>query len=345
MTSPTPIPLLIRALIGLATALALTLVTQAPAHAVTASLDVSRTTAPPSTAVTFSGTATGAPTGVPVTLQRRLGSGPWSTVKTGGSVSASDTYSFTTYVAVGTYSYRAKVGTSAYSPERTVSGTYGRNVPVPAAGEPFTFSARLPQLQPRLVKAQFSTNGGNTWTTRGQATSNSAGGMAIRTYLVSTSYVRIIAPATSTLPTWVGPRGIVTIGTDPVIAEILNDTNAYRATKGLPALTLHPSLNKVAGNWAYSMHQACDFRHNPSYSSQYPSGWTRAAENIAAGQPYDTVVTGAQPGVQPKTVDYGWIDSPLHNANIVGDYTHIGIGYYFGTQCYERYYVQNFAKY
>jgi len=352
----TPRTSVFRVVMGLATALALTLATPAPALAVTVSLNTSRTTAPPSTAVTFSGTATGAPAGIPVTLQRRLGSGSWSTIKTGGSISASDTYSFTTYVAVGTYSYRAKVGTSAYSPDKSVSGTYGRNVSVPAAGEPFTFLARLPQLQPRLVKAQFSTNGGSTWTTRGQATSNSAGGVAIRTYLVSTSYVRLIAPATSTLPTWVGPRGIVTIGIDPVIKRILDDTNAFRDANGhLPPLALHPSLNKVAGNWAYTMYAnsnpsncMASFKHNPSYSSQYPPGWTAAAENIAAGQAYDKVVTGAQPGVQPKTVDYGWIDSPVHRANILGNYTHIGVGYYdagAGGKCYKRYWVQNFAKY
>lgn len=338
MTPPTPIPLIVRALIGLTTALALVLVAPSPAHAVTVSLNTSRTSAPPSVSVTFRGTATGAATGVPVTLQRRLGSGSWSTVKTGGKVSASDTYSFTIYVATGAYSYRAKVGSSSYSPAKAVSGIYGRNVAVPAAGSPFTLSARLPKPQSRLVRAQVSTNG-STWTTRGQATSNSTGLVGIRTYLTTTSYVRAIAPATSTLPAWVGPRGRVTIGTDPVIKRILDDTNAERASHGLPALVLHASLNKVAGNWAYYMHQTSNpsdcpasFKHNPNFSAQYPSGWTRAAENIAAGWSYTTVVSG-------------WLKSPPHHTNIDGPYNRIGIGYYFGSKCYGRYYVQNFAQY
>ena len=343
MTSRTPA---LRILIGLTAGLAMTLVAPSPAQAVTVTLNTSRTSAVPSVPVTFSGSATGAPTGVPVSLQRRLGSGSWSTVKTGGTVSASDTYSLTTYVAAGTYSYRAKVGSSAYSPAKTVSGTYGRNVMVPAAGSPFTLSAWLPMAKSRVVKAQFSTDG-TPWTTRGQATSSSAGGVGIRTYLVSTSYVRAIAPATSTLPTWVGPRGVVTIGVDPVIKKILDDTNAHRASHApaLPALKLHPSLNKIAGNWAYTMATKCVFKHNTTSDgrlnvSEYPAGWKSAGENIAAGATYETVV------------GY-WIGSAPHHANIDGGsapkFTHIGIGYYFGGSCSDttlrKTYVQNFATY
>ncbi len=299
MTSRTPA---LRVLIGFATTLALTLVAPSPAHAATVTLNTSRTSAPPSVTVKFSGTATGAATGAPVALQRRLGSGSWSTIKTGGKVSASDTYALSIYVAIGTYSYRARVGSSSFSPARTVAGSYGRNVAVPAAGAPFTLTARLPKAQARLVKAQVSVNG-TSWTTRGQATSNSSGKVGIRTYLMATSYVRVVAPATSKLPAWVGPRGRVTIGADPVIVEILNDTNAHRATHGLPALKLKASLNKVAGNWAHYMSTKCVFKHNPNFAAQYPSGWKAAGENIAAGDPYQTVVNG-------------WVGSPPHHENI-----------------------------
>jgi len=262
------------------------------------------------------------------------------------------------YVATGAYSYRAKVGSSRYSGAKSVTGTYGRNVAVPSAGSPFTLTARLPKAQARLVKAQVSVNG-TSWTTRGQATSNSTGKVAIRTYLMATSYVRVLAPATGSLPMWVGPRGKVTIGTDPVIKKILDDTNAYRASQGKPALTLKASLNKVAGNWAYYMATKCVFKHNPNLTAQYPSGWKAAGENIAAGQPYTEVVNGHTPGVQPPDVDYGWIDSPPHRANILGNaqpgssdpapnYNYIGIGYFFGGSCgggLQKSYVQNFARF
>ena len=340
---------MLRILIGLMAAFALTLMAPSPAQAVTVTLNVSRTSAPPSIPVTFSGTAAGAPTGVPVTLQRApVGSSSWSTVKTGGSVSASDTYSLTIYVTVGTYQYRAKVGTSAYSPPKSVNGYYGRNISVPAAGAPFTFSARLPYPWVRLVKFQFSTNG-TTWTTRGQATSNSTGWVGIRTYLAGTSYVRAIAPATSSLPVWVGARGQLVIGIDPVIQKILDDTNDYRNSNGKPDLALHPSLNKVAGEWAYRMHQTCTFFHNrkvdgspTNFWELYPPGWKAAGENIAAGQSYTSVVNS-------------WITSDPHRRNILGlrqigetkdpNFTHIGIGYYFGPKCDGTYYVQNFATY
>ena len=92
-----------------------------------------------------------------------------------------------------------------------------------------------------------------------------------------------------------------------------------------------PALNTIASQWAKSMHDGCTFAHRSSFSV-YPSGWKRAGENIAAGYSYTTVVQG-------------WIDSPGHRANMLGDYTHIGVGYYQGTKCYGTYFVQNFAKY
>lgn len=120
--------------------------------------------------------------------------------------------------------------------------------------------------------------------------------------------------------------------TEKVIQRILDETNEFRARHGQPALILSTPMNTVAGNYAKRMHDTCTFEHNPDYSSQIPDGWTRAGENIAAGYPYTEVVTG-------------WINSPGHRANILGDFTHIGIGYYQGPKCYDRYYVQNFAKY
>jgi len=327
MTTPNPI---LRASVGLAAAVALTLVAPSPAHAVAVSLGASRTSALPSTPVTFSGSAVGAPAGEPVTLQRRLGSGPWSTVTSGESVSSSETFSMSTYVAVGTYEYRAKVGASGYSTPTKVSGRYGRNIPIPAPGAPFTLSARLPRAWARVVKAQVSTNG-TSWTDRGKSMSRS-GLAGVRTYLPTTGYVRFVAPATGSLPKWAGPRGRVTIGTDPMIKKILDDTNAYRKLFGRGPLKLHPSLNRISGTWAYHMHQTCDYKHNPDYASGYPWGWRKAAENIAAGQSVLEVVAA-------------WIASSTHRTNLLGDYTHIGIGYYQGAHCYKRYWVQNFAKY
>ncbi|GGD17327.1 hypothetical protein GCM10007231_15390 [Nocardioides daphniae] len=119
----------------------------------------------------------------------------------------------------------------------------------------------------------------------------------------------------------------------PEVALILQETNAFRAQHQLKPLTLSAPISEVAQRWSQTMASTGTFAHNPSYASQIPKGWTRAAENIAAGYAVDAVVDG-------------WINSPGHRANLLGDFTHIGIGYVSapGTP-YTRYFTQNFAKY
>jgi uncharacterized protein YkwD len=117
------------------------------------------------------------------------------------------------------------------------------------------------------------------------------------------------------------------------IQRILDDTNAFRARYGRAPLTLDPQISSVAQNWTNYMASSCTFDHNPSFSTQMRAGWTAAAENIAAGQQYTDVVAA-------------WINSPGHRANLLGDYTHIGIGYVGASSCpYGRYYTQNFGRY
>lgn len=117
------------------------------------------------------------------------------------------------------------------------------------------------------------------------------------------------------------------------IDQILADTNAFRAAHGKPALTLSTEMTTVARNWSQHMATTGEFTHNPDYAKQIPAGWTRAGENIAAGYALDAVVQG-------------WIDSPRHRDNLLGDFTHLGVGYVSqpGTT-YTRYYTQVFAKY
>ena len=89
-------------------------------------------------------------------------------------------------------------------------------------------------------------------------------------------------------------------------------------------------MDAVAQSWTQVQANNGQISHNPSYGSQIPSGWTRAAENVASGYTYTSVVAG-------------WRGSSGHYANMTGDYTDIGIGYVEknGT----RYFTQNFGKY
>ena len=114
------------------------------------------------------------------------------------------------------------------------------------------------------------------------------------------------------------------------VAQILHDTNALRAAGGLAPLVESSAIDTVAQNWSAQMYANGTLSHNPNYSTQIPSGWTKAGENIASGYSYTTVVEA-------------WHQSAGHYANIMGDYTAIGIGYYELNG--QRYFTQDFGKY
>lgn len=116
------------------------------------------------------------------------------------------------------------------------------------------------------------------------------------------------------------------------VQRILDDTNAIREENGLDPLVLNPSVSAVAQAWTEKQAKADSMSHNPSYSSQIPSGWSKVAENVAAGYSYD------------KVVNEGWAKSSGHLKNILGDYTDIGIGIAKAADG-TYYYTQNFAKY
>ena len=138
-----------------------------------------------------------------------------------------------------------------------------------------------------------------------------------------------------------GIAGTVVLGAAPAYAAtpeqaaeavriILADTNAYRVDAGLPPLRLNEGINSVAQAWSEQQANERTMYHNPNYSTQIPAGWYRAGENVAAGQ-------------QPSNVTNAWFNSPGHKANLLGDFSDIGIGYFIvdGT----GYFTQNFANY
>jgi hypothetical protein len=92
-------------------------------------------------------------------------------------------------------------------------------------------------------------------------------------------------------------------------------TDQSRAANGLGPLTLNASLSQVAAGWAAELAARGTLGHNPNYSSQIPGGWSKAAENVAQGYP-----SGA-------AVHEGWMASAGHRANILGDFTAIGIAH------------------
>jgi hypothetical protein len=112
--------------------------------------------------------------------------------------------------------------------------------------------------------------------------------------------------------------------------QVIDETNAIRYEQGLPGLVRDARLDQVAAAWAKQQFMNGAMSHNPNYSTQIPSGWQRAGENVAKGYTYTQVTTA-------------WKNSASHYANLVNDYTSVGVGYY--EQDGHRYWSQVFAKY
>ena len=112
--------------------------------------------------------------------------------------------------------------------------------------------------------------------------------------------------------------------------SVWEQTNQVRYDKGLKGYARDARLDKVAMAWAQQQWKNGKMSHNPNYSTQIPKGWQRAGENVASGYTYTQVVAA-------------WVASPTHYANLVNDYTSIGIGFYEANG--KRYWVQTFAKY
>ena len=113
-------------------------------------------------------------------------------------------------------------------------------------------------------------------------------------------------------------------------AVLLNKINDVRAAHHLPALKASSLLSNAAGrhsaNMAWKGYFQHDFKKNGNWYSfgtwirwYWPGpgykAWT-AGENLAWGAP------GLSPG---KAVNM-WLNSPGHRANLLGAWSHVGVG-------------------
>lgn len=114
-------------------------------------------------------------------------------------------------------------------------------------------------------------------------------------------------------------------------ALILQQTNKLRADNGLPPLRLNSALNDIAQDWSMQQARAMTMSHRPNFTALYPAGWSRAAENVAAGY-------------SPSSVVSAWANSPGHRANLLSSNTDIGIGVAMHPNG-RIYYTQNFGRY
>lgn len=126
-----------------------------------------------------------------------------------------------------------------------------------------------------------------------------------------------------------GGAGIPAVAYDE--GTIVSLANQSRAAEGLGGLVHNSALDAVALDWAYQMAANGALSHNPHTCDQIPGGWMRCGENVAQG--YSSGVA----------VHEGWMNSPGHRANILGDYTDIGValiesgGTTWGVQVFATY--------
>lgn len=95
--------------------------------------------------------------------------------------------------------------------------------------------------------------------------------------------------------------------------EFASNINSYRSSNGLPALSRNGSLDSYARSWAKQMAANGELSHSDVGSLL--GQWSAVGENIGVGYSVSALF-GA------------FVDSPTHESNIVGDFTHMGIGVY-----------------
>lgn len=92
--------------------------------------------------------------------------------------------------------------------------------------------------------------------------------------------------------------------------ELLNQA---RADEGHKALQRVEGVNNVAREWAIVMAEDNELKHRPSLRDPFDGNWQLLGENVGVGY-------GAE------SLHQGFMDSPGHRANIMGDYDYVGIG-------------------
>jgi hypothetical protein len=95
-------------------------------------------------------------------------------------------------------------------------------------------------------------------------------------------------------------------------STFVSKINASRAANGLPPLQVSPVLTSGARSWSNQMMSAGAISHNPGLGS-ITGGWDALGENVGVGP-------------DPDVLHDAFMASASHRKNILGDYTHVGVG-------------------
>jgi len=107
---------------------------------------------------------------------------------------------------------------------------------------------------------------------------------------------------------------------DPIVAELVEAHNRERAKEKLPPLKLDARLEGAARS------HAKDMADRDVMSHEGGDGSTPAQRVTRAGYHYQTTGENVAQGYRDvASVMQGWMDSPPHRKNIMGDFTEIGV--------------------
>lgn len=102
------------------------------------------------------------------------------------------------------------------------------------------------------------------------------------------------------------------------ITAVFDAINDYRRSQGKSPLRFMPALHDIAQDWSYRQGQTDQFAHREDFWTLYPSGSRRSGEIIAWRTDRSAAALVRQ-----------WINSPAHRTQMLGDYTHMGVGIAF----------------
>ncbi len=153
----------------------------------------------------------------------------------------------------------------------------------------------------------------------------------------SSSYRLSLSPGTP-------PAGAEKLAINGFSRRVVDLTNNFRLQNNLAPLAINSKLTAVAQAYSQTManqdfvaHQGLDGAQPWERMTMGGYKWSRAAENIAAGQE------------TPEAVMQSWINSSGHRANLLDPkLKEIGVGYFFlandtGNVNYNSYWTQNFG--
>lgn len=140
--------------------------------------------------------------------------------------------------------------------------------------------------------------------------------------VVTALTVAVPANATTLTPDWhtAAYWRNVTASRDAIEWEMADHINESRVQHGLRPLRVQADLRTVARGWSRTMRTQNLQYHNPAYPVQIRN-WRKVGENVWGHGLGGTYV-----------MHVGFMESPGHRANILGDFDEVGVGYEFAPE-------------